>query len=631
MSKTTDADGEFEIEFEIDGRTVEARPGETILEAADRVGIDIPTLCALEGLTNVGACRMCLVEVDGERLETACTTAAEEGMSVAMDTEALWDRRRTILELLFAEENHYCMYCEAEGDCELEDMFNRAGLDASRFPLEYPDRSVDTSSEWITMDLDRCINCGRCIRTCEEVVANDTLSFAGRGKETTIVADDDVPLADSSCIECGACVQACPTGALYGSASAYRGRTAECETVETTCTECSMGCALEVDTNSGRIVRIEGARDGEDGAQLCERGRFELLADGRERVDAASIHGEGAVDLEVALERASEALADADSVGAVASDRLPTETLVAFAEAMAAYDAEVAVPGTERVATEARIAERVAGELGTTASALRADGPEAVLGADAVVAFDTTIVDTHPIAAAYVRRAAKDGATLVGVDEDEDRFGSKSDVSIASGPAMRGVAARAVQLFEDGAEAFTDDRAGPLLQVVPALEDGTGVIVLGPGVDDEETIIDAYALAGMTDGVVLSLPDRANAAADGLIDTTVADTVDAAPDVAYLLAADDEGTDLDRLLPVARAADTVIVQATRESTLTRAADVVLPALDWFEREGTVTDASRAEGELTRVLEPRGPVDEDRAVLDALADPGEAPDEEVIEA
>lgn len=616
MSKATQSEAEPGVALEINGQDVQAREGQTILEAAREADIEIPTLCEHEPLTNVGGCRMCLVEIDGKRTETACTTTVQDGMEIEVDSDDLWDHRRTILELMFSEQNHYCMYCEMEGDCELEDLFNEAGLDACDYPLEYNDIDVDTTHEEITLDLDRCVLCGRCVRTCDEVVGNDTLTFKDRGLETEIVADDGVALGESSCVSCGACAQACPTGAIYTNQSAYRGREEECDVVTTTCTECSLGCELEVYTNSGRIVKIEGVEDGADAGQLCEMGRFGLLGDSRERIGEPSVRGDGTVDTETAIERARESLEDADTINAVASSRLPTEVTEAFAASMDAYDASLEVPGAKRAADERRIAEKVAPMFNEHAGNLRASGPKAVLDAEAVAVFDTSIVDTHPVAASYVRRAAKDGATLVSVDADEDRFASKSDASIESGSALSRLTEDSVEVVEDDASALADSDTETLINAVPALEDGgISLIVLGPEIEDEDTLINAYALAAMTDSKVLSLPDRVNSFVDGI----GADDLHDDAEVAYLFAADDREDDLDRMVEVARAADTVIVQATRESILTKAADIVLPSLDWFERSGTVTDASGADRDLTRVLDPRVAIDSDQEVLSELAE------------
>ncbi|WP_135664351.1 2Fe-2S iron-sulfur cluster-binding protein [Halorhabdus rudnickae] len=611
MSKASNPEEtvERDVTLTIDGQEVQAAEGETILEAADRAGIDIPTLCAHANLSNVGACRMCLVDIDGERRETACTTAVGEDMDVEFDTEALWDQRRSILELQFTEENHYCMYCEMEGDCELEDMFNRAGLDQDRFPLEYKDVEPDTSNEYITMDLDRCISCGRCIRSCEEVVGNETLNFGNRGKNTTIIADSGVPLGESSCTSCGSCVQACPTGSLYSPLSAYKGRERDCEVETTTCSECSVGCELEVFTNSGRIVKIEGSEDGEDGGQLCEMGRFELLADDRERIMEPRVDGD-VVDLDAAIDRAGAELTAANAVNAVASDRLPTETLESFADAMDAIDADLEIPGAQRRATEASIHEELAAEGHED---LQAESIEDILDAEGIVVYDTSIVDSHPVAASYVRRAASDGAELVTVDGEEDQLERFSDDSLTVGSPLAQATAEAAGALADGGSA--SPVAGVAEAATRALDTEHGIVVLGPEIEDTEALIDAYGLAAMTDSQVVSLDRSANRA------DVAADGVEEPAEVAYLLAGDDRGDDLDRAIEVAREADTVITQATRESALTDIADVVIPALDWFEREGTIVDADGKQRAVDRVLDPRVEIDADREIIAELQEVG----------
>ncbi|WEL18836.1 MULTISPECIES: 2Fe-2S iron-sulfur cluster-binding protein [unclassified Halorhabdus] len=611
MSKATQSEAETGVTLEIDGREVQARDGQTILEAAREAGIDIPTLCEHANLSNVGACRMCLVEVDGERNETACTTAVQDGMDISVDTDELWNHRRTMLEMMFADQNHYCMYCEMEGDCELEDMFNRAGLDSSRVPLEYPDIEPDTSNEYVTMDLDRCIGCGRCIRTCDEIVGNGTLNFGNRGRETTIVADDDVPLGESSCISCGSCVQACPTGALYSPLSAYKGRERDCEVETTTCSECSVGCELEVFTNSGRIVKIEGNEDGPAGGQLCEMGRFELLADGRERITEPRVDGE-TVDLADAIDRARTALTEANGVNAFASDRLPRETLEALSETLSEYDASVEIPGAERAALESDVLAALEAELDVETADLLVDSLHDIEDSDTLVVYDTGIVETHPVVASYVRRAANGETTLVTIDDGTDRLERFADHSIELDAPTATVTEQVTDVFEAGTEALADAAIEDVVDVSLELS-GDATFVLGPDVDDAETMVDVFGLAATSDNDVLSLgPGRNRAVADVPTDDLEADA-----EVAYLLAADDRGEDLDRQIELARGAETVIVQATRESALTEIADIVLPALDWFEREGTTVDADDDQRAVERVLDPRGEIDSDREIIAEL--------------
>jgi len=610
MSEATQATTERPITLEIDGQEVRASEGETILHAAKRADIDIPSLCEFENLPNVGACRMCLVEIDGDRMETACTTPVEDGMTVEADTAELWDHRRTILELMFSEENHYCMYCEMEGNCELEELFLEAGLDSIRFPLEYEDHDPDTSHEYITLDYDRCINCGRCIRVCDEIVGNQTLNFGNRGRDTTIVADTDVPLGESTCVSCGACVQTCPTGSLYSNISAYHGRDSECNVVESTCNECSLGCEIEVYATDNGLVKVDGVTDGADGGQLCKKGRFERLErDDRPVVRTATIRREGdleTVSIDEAIEYVTDLLDDARSVTAAASNRLPTETLRQFADTMDAIDAEIEVDGADRARLESTVREELAahGE-----DDLVADSVECIEDADGIVVYDTTIVDTHPVAASYVRRAVKGGADLLTVDPFEDGFGRFSTDSLTMGSSLFKVSELAADAVND------EEREAPIAsaaeKAVDFLGSGDGVVVIGPEVDNQDTLVNAYGLAAVTDSQVVGLNEAAN---QNLPD---AGRVDEVGDVAYLLAGDDRTDDLDRMVQIARRADTVIVQAARESALTKLADVVLPALDWAEREGTFVDADGREREIERVLEPRAPIDSDREPIERI--------------
>lgn len=201
----------------VDGRLVSAREGETLLDVCREHEVFLPTLCHLDGLSDVGACRLCLVEVKGSpRLHAACVTDAEEGMEVATDTERLRGHRRRIVELLFAERNHVCAFCVVNGGCELQDLARRLGVDHVRYPYLHPLTVLDPSHPRFVIDHGRCVLCSRCVRVCDEIEAAHTWDVAGRGAASRVITDLAQPWGESaSCTGCGKCVQVCPTGALF--------------------------------------------------------------------------------------------------------------------------------------------------------------------------------------------------------------------------------------------------------------------------------------------------------------------------------------------------------------------------------------------------------------------------------
>ena len=200
----------------IDEKEVSGRRGQTILEVARENDIDIPTLCHLEGLSDVGACRLCLVEIKGNnKLLPACVATIYEGMEVSTDTERLRKHRRTILELLFAERNHICSVCVANGHCELQAMGQQQGLTHVRLPYRNPELPVDASHERFTIDHNRCILCTRCVRACAEIEGAHIWDVMGRGINSIVITDLHEDWGASSCTKCGKCVQVCPTCALF--------------------------------------------------------------------------------------------------------------------------------------------------------------------------------------------------------------------------------------------------------------------------------------------------------------------------------------------------------------------------------------------------------------------------------
>lgn len=205
------------VTLTIDDTPIAIEDGATILQAAKEAGITIPTLCHLEGVSDVGACRLCVVEIDGmNRLLPACVTAVAEEMVVHTNTPKLQNYRRMTVELLFAEGNHVCAVCVANGNCELQDMAVTVGMDHSRFPYQFPKRDIDVSHPVFGIDHNRCIFCTRCVRVCDELEGAHVWDVAYRGAECKIISGLNQPWGTvDACTSCGKCVEACPTGSIF--------------------------------------------------------------------------------------------------------------------------------------------------------------------------------------------------------------------------------------------------------------------------------------------------------------------------------------------------------------------------------------------------------------------------------
>jgi bidirectional [NiFe] hydrogenase diaphorase subunit len=204
------------VTLEIDGRDLSARSDESIIEVCRENGIPIPSLCYLDGLSVWGACRLCMVEVNGqERLFSACSTRVAEGMKVRTGSERLARYRRVIVEMLLAERNHVCSVCVSNGHCELQTLAQRCGVDHVRVPYRQVRYEMDSSHPSFRLDHNRCVLCSRCVRVCDEIEGAHTLDVMGRGADCLVIADLARPWGESdTCTGCGKCVQVCPTGAL---------------------------------------------------------------------------------------------------------------------------------------------------------------------------------------------------------------------------------------------------------------------------------------------------------------------------------------------------------------------------------------------------------------------------------
>ncbi len=256
------------IEFTLNGASIEALPGETIIQAAQRTGTEIPRLCYTEGLRSDGNCRACMVEIEGERvLAPSCCRNPTAGMVVYSDNERAQKSQKLVLELLLSDmpEQSYTI------DNELTQWADNLGVTAPRFkPRQQP--KADLSHPAIAVNLDACIQCTRCVRACRETQVNDVIGFAQRGHHSEIVFDLGDPLGESSCVACGECVAACPTGALSDATGAHL---IEADRkVDSVCPYCGVGCLLTYHVKDDKILRVEGRDGPANFSRLCVKGRY---------------------------------------------------------------------------------------------------------------------------------------------------------------------------------------------------------------------------------------------------------------------------------------------------------------------------------------------------------------------
>ncbi len=201
----------------IDGADVAGNDGQSILAVATENGITIPTMCHLDGLSESGACRLCVVEIAGSaKLAPACTTAVAEGMDITTTSEQLTEYRRTITEMMFLERNHVCAVCVANNHCELQDLAEDLQVDHFELPVINASVGIDASHPLFAIDHNRCIMCVRCVRVCGEIEGAHTWGVMRSGIDVRVVTDMGTPWGESTtCTSCGKCVQVCPTGALF--------------------------------------------------------------------------------------------------------------------------------------------------------------------------------------------------------------------------------------------------------------------------------------------------------------------------------------------------------------------------------------------------------------------------------
>jgi formate dehydrogenase alpha subunit len=332
------------IKLKIDGRDVTVEKGTSILDAASRVGVTIPTLCHDQRLIPFGACRMCIVEERGKKgkLIPACYTPVRADMDIVTDSPKIRSSRRKKLELLLLNHPMDCPTCDKQGNCDLQKLVYQYGLSDKRYPWQQTTFAIDDVSPFIKRDPNKCILCGKCVRICDELQGRGALSFLDRGLKTRIGTSYDQVLA---CEFCGQCIDVCPVGALTSTMFDYETRWWELKEHSTVCGYCGCGCTLIVGSKGDRIKRVESdPQQGCNEGNLCVRGRFGWgYVHSPQRLTAPLLRKSGIlseVSWKEALQFTGEKLRKikdtygGQTIAGIASDRLTNEESYLFQKLM---------------------------------------------------------------------------------------------------------------------------------------------------------------------------------------------------------------------------------------------------------------------------------------------------------
>lgn len=626
------------VNMEIDGRSVSVPEGMILVDAAATVGVHIPNLCHIKELRGVGACRMCMVEVEGMKAPlTACTTRTKEGMKVQTKTPKVLEIRKFVTDLILSFHPLDCMTCPKAGACDLQSSAAELGIRESSFGRKSFNYELNDKSPFITIDNNYCILCGRCVRVCKEQGTN-VLEFMGRGIATKVTTGLDKPLHESGCTFCGSCVDACPVNTIMERDRWQHGREWDLEKQEAVCTACASACSVTVSKKDGTIVKVNAR---EQNGYLCVVGRFgfdSMTSSNRVTMPMKKQGGKlVAVSWGEALKTAAEALKKAGAnAGFLAGGSLTNE------EAYALQDLARNAVGSANIDTAASAyaggllaaLRAVYGDAGSGIAAqadLKAADCIVVIGADPsqkkqslqevdvmirrraqagakiiVVSTEKTGLAGHPNAILLQLKAGTDTALLAGL--------MSAALAEGAAPSAKGLDGLKKSLIAiDQASSASGVAAEQITAAAKAYAAAKSpVVVIGTGVSmDEGASLQALNLALLKNAGVLPLLLEANAL--GVMQMGC--LPDLGPGFTKVKKAGkgyaEMRSGMKTLFVAGSAPDAdlkaeyLIVQTSHLSPLAEKADLVLPVTALYEREGTVVSVYGAQKSFLPVKEFEG--------------------------
>ncbi|MBI5741161.1 MAG: molybdopterin-dependent oxidoreductase [Nitrospirae bacterium] len=605
MSKT--------VSLKIDGKDVKVPEGTNLIDAAQAAGVHIPNLCYLKGMKGIGACRMCLVEVEGAKGHSVgCITRVKEGMNVKTTTPQIEETRKFILDLILSMHPLDCMTCTKAGVCTLQQYAYDHEIKESNFTRKKFGYPVDAANPFIKRDSDYCILCGRCVRVCKEQ-GTSVLDFMGRGVGSKIGTAMDKPLQESGCTFCGSCVDACPVNALLEADRWRKGREWDYTTTNSTCLSCGNGCDIVVSTKDGGLVKVNS--EGDEGSvekYICATGRFgfdSVSSDARVTSPLIRVNGElKEAAWKDALALAAEKLkAAGGSAGVISTAGILNQD--AFVLSKFASD----VVKTKNVDTTA--------SLYADADSMKFSDQADIDSADVILLAGLNPSQWErvlPALDASIRRRVSRGAKLLIINSGETRASSVATVNmtadeasslaqIAKALAAKGKAAdKALQDAVSGLSATEDaEKAATLLS-----EAKSPVIFCHPSL-----FTAARNIALLTDVKVVAVPFEANA--KGVVSLglttegkTYGEMVSGGVEVLYAVGE----------VPAAKRPDVkfLIAQTSFMTDLAKQADVVFPAATFLESDGTIINYLGKVRDVRKSVEPAGDSKQHKNILIELS-------------
>lgn len=595
------------ITLTIDQNEVKVPEGTNLIDAAQKAGVHIPNLCYLKGMKGIGACRMCLVEVEGMKAPLiGCTTKAKEGMVVTTKTEKVEEVRKFVIDLILSMHPLDCMTCTKAGVCGLQQYAYDYGIKESSFTRKKFGYPVDEANPFIKRDPDYCILCGRCVRVCKEQGTN-VLDFMGRGVGSKVSTAKDNPLQESDCTFCGSCVDACPVNALLEADRWRKGREWDYSKSNSVCLSCGNGCDIVVSSKDGALVKINaGTEDGSVEKYICAVGRFgfeSITSDARVTEPMKRVNGAlQETSWKDALELVSAKLKKAGSgTGIISTAGIVNQD--AFVLSKLASD----VIKTKHVDTTA--------SLYANAESLRSSDSVDIDTVDVILLVGLNPSQWKrvlPALGAAVRRRVSRGAKLVYLNNYPTQpsngdwgFGPIAAINIEDDETSS-LAQIAKSLIEKGKKAGKDlesavagfsatdeiDKAADLLMAAK-----NPVIFTAPSLFKA-----ARNLSLILNMKVVAVPYEANArgvVSMGLVPEgkSYSEMAEGGMDVLYTIGE----------VPISKrpSTDFLIAQTSYLTDLAREADVVLPAASYLESKGTIINYLGRIKDVNRVIEPAG--------------------------